>query len=111
MKVEDAIEVVKEIQETNRAWLKETKEEICEKIYLKDIEAIDTVLNELEEQTESNKELNKVLIHFKAIINEMANSLIGIGLYDIKVGQKFCFNEEEVKEYFYKKVGNKNEIK
>lgn len=54
------------------------------------IQAIEKVINELEKKDK--------------VIDEMANSLIGIGLYDIKVGQKFCFNEEEVKEYFYKKV-------
>lgn len=31
---------------------------------------------ELKEQTEANKELNKVLIHFKAVINEMAEQLV-----------------------------------
>lgn len=53
--LEEAIKVLKEIQETNRAWLKETKEERCEEIYLRDIEAIETILKELERLQEENK--------------------------------------------------------
>jgi len=56
--LEEAIGILKEIQETNRAWLKETKEENCEKIYLKDIEAIETVLKELKRLQEENSKLN-----------------------------------------------------
>jgi len=52
--LEEAIGNLKEIQETNRAWLKETKEENCQKIYLKDIEAIETVLKELKRLQEEN---------------------------------------------------------
>ena len=47
---EQAIETLKEIQESNRSWLMQTKEENCEKIYLRDIEAIDTVLSLIKEQ-------------------------------------------------------------
>lgn len=52
--LEEAIKTLKDIQETNRVWLKETKEENCEKIYLRDIEAIETVLKELERLQEEN---------------------------------------------------------
>ncbi len=72
---------------------------------------------ELEEQTEANKELNKVIITYKAMINEMADTLKwslnnGPGFIpstictcegDIKkCKDKIC--EECIKEYFYKKV-------
>lgn len=114
MNIEEAIEILKEIQETNRAWLKETEEEICEKIYLKDIEAIDTVLKELEEQTEANKELNKVLITFKSMINEMADYISNLDIEeDICMknttntelcNEKYTNCKECIKEYFYKKA-------
>lgn len=77
-------------------------------------EAIDTVLNELKEQTEANKELNKVLITFKAMINEMAKEIeerLGTCPYDeydwqdIDCGKVCEDNMKECwKEYFYKKV-------
>lgn len=53
----EAIKILKEIQESNRAWLMQTKEENCEKIYLKDIEAIDTVLSLIKEQEEEIERL------------------------------------------------------
>ena len=53
---------------------------------------------ELEEQKEANKELNKVLIHFKAVINEMAECINSLGWSDLD-------NNEEIKEYFSEKVG------
>lgn len=70
---------------------------------------------ELKEQTEANKELNKVLIHFKAVINEMAKM---INNHDIdedickQMGKKKDCNDyadEEncidcIKEYFSEKV-------
>lgn len=50
MTEEQAIEILKEIQETNRAWLIRTTEATCEKIYLRNIEAIETVLNILKDK-------------------------------------------------------------
>lgn len=52
--LEEAIKILREIQECNRIWLKETKEENCEKMYLRDIEAIETVLKELKRLQEEN---------------------------------------------------------
>ena len=69
---------IEEAKEICKAIIKNMQEE-CEfdlnilKLNWNNRIAIDTVLNELEEQTEANKELNKVLIHFKAVINEMAD--------------------------------------
>ena len=58
-KLEEAVKILKEIQETNRAWLKKTKDENCEKLYLRDIEAIETILKELKRLQEENKNLKK----------------------------------------------------
>lgn len=58
--LEEAIKVLKEIQETNRAWLKETKEERCEEIYLRDIEAIETALKKLKRLQEDYIEKDKI---------------------------------------------------
>lgn len=55
MELEKAKILLKEMQETNRAWLKETKEENCEKIYLRDIEAIETVLQALDNSIPKEK--------------------------------------------------------
>ena len=70
---------------------------------------------ELEEQTNDNKELNKVLIHFKAVINEMAEQLVKLR----EESEEDCFipriyrdiNEcvktnckECIKQYFIEKV-------
>ena len=57
--LEEAVKKLKEIQETNRAWLKETKDENCEKLYLRDIEAIETVLKELKRLQEENNKLER----------------------------------------------------
>ena len=92
---------------------------------LSNVEAIKDVLKELEiskketqqvldDYQDLGKEYHKLeceLEKAEKVIDEMANSLIGIGLYDIKVGQKFYFNEEEVKEYFYKKVSDNKWLK
>ena len=56
----EAIKILKEIQESNRAWLMQTKEENCEKIYLKDIEAIDAVLSLIKEQQEKIAKYEKI---------------------------------------------------
>ena len=50
MTEEQAIEILKEIQEGSRAWLRVAKEESSEKIYLRNIEAIETVLNILKDK-------------------------------------------------------------
>ena len=61
MTEEQAIEILKEIQETNRAWLIRTTEATCEKIYLRDIEAIETVLNILKDKDKIIKEMAKYI--------------------------------------------------
>ena len=61
MTEEQAIEILKEIQETNRAWLIRTTEATCEKIYLRDIEAIETVLNMLKKKDKIIKEMAKYI--------------------------------------------------
>ena len=61
----EAIKILKEIQESNRAWLMQTKEENCEKIYLKDIEAIDTVLSLIKEQEAEMEDLKNKSVLIK----------------------------------------------
>lgn len=80
--LEEAIKVLKEIQETNRAWLKETKEERCEEIYLRDIEAIETALKKLKRLQEENsylklKERNRCVGRYGEIeIHELINKTL-----------------------------------
>ncbi len=78
------------------------------------------LMQELTEQKVANNELNGVLIHFKAVINEMAkyiNNEESGNIYDL-VCTRECENEkcrmsegdnkyqelDCIKEYFYKKV-------
>lgn len=61
----------------------------------------------IEEQIKANKELNKVLIHFKAVINEMAWQLLKEGFCSENDKKDCCKTddcEECIKEYFYKKA-------
>ena len=67
--LEEAVKILKEIQEMNRAWLMQTKEENCEKIYLRDIEAIEAVLKELERLQEENIEKDKIRHKIKELQN------------------------------------------
>ena len=69
--LEEAIKILKETQESNRAWLKNTKEERCFEMYLRDIEAIQTVLKELKRLQKENKSL-------KQSNREKSNKLIEI---------------------------------
>ena len=69
MTEEQAIEILKEIQETNRAWLIRTTEATCEKIYLRDIEAIETVLNML-------KEKDKEIERYKQLYNKALDNTV-----------------------------------
>ena len=73
MTEEQAIEILKEIQETNRAWLIRTTEATCEKIYLRNIEAIETVLNMLKEK---DKEIEKKDKQIDLMSEHIANSAI-----------------------------------
>lgn len=73
MTEEQAIEILKEIQETNRAWLIRTTEATCEKIYLRNIEAIETVLNMLKEK---DKEIEKKDKQIDLMTEHIANSAI-----------------------------------
>ena len=61
MTEEQAIEILKEIQEGSRAWLRVAKEESSEKIYLRNIEAIETVLNMLKKKDKIIKEMAKYI--------------------------------------------------
>ena len=61
MTEEQAIEILKEIQEGSRAWLRVAKEENSEKIYLRNIEAIETVLNMLKKKDKIIKEMAKYI--------------------------------------------------
>ena len=121
MQIEEAIREVDRFKEEDIHLMLFENTNVSELCYLR--EAIDTVLNyietmqsefdrlegiednaamlkkELEEQTESNKELNKVLIHFKAVINEMAGALL-VRQVIFKEGA----SREDIKEYFSKKV-------
>lgn len=73
MTEEQAIEILKEIQETNRAWLIRTTEATCEKIYLRNIEAIETVLNILKDK---DREIEKKDKQIDLMSEYIANSAI-----------------------------------
>ena len=96
----EAIKILKEIQESNRAWLMQTKEENCEKIYLKDIEAIDTVLSLIKEQQEEIEKKDKQ-------INLMAE-FIGQDMMcirpEIECNKMTHDCKECIKQYFERKV-------
>lgn len=89
--LEEAIKTLREIQESNRSWLKETKEENCEKMYLRDIEAIETVLKELERLQEENSKLERAN---KTYINSI-QSITPVLLEDYIAKDKI---REEIKE-------------
>ena len=108
MQIDKAIEGLKNDVYGLKNFLTDTEKELWQ-------EAIETVLKELEEQTNSNKELNKVLIHFKAVINEMVEQLVKLreeGQEDCFIPRKFCNIDECVqrecieciKQYFSEKV-------
>lgn len=61
MTEEQVIEILKEIQEGSRAWLRVAKEESSEKIYLRNIEAIETVLNMLKEKDREIEKKDKTI--------------------------------------------------
>lgn len=69
MTEEQAIEILKEIQEGSRAWLRVAKEESSEKIYLRNIEAIETVLNML-------KEKDKEIERYKQLYNKALDNTV-----------------------------------
>ena len=73
MTEEQAIEILKEIQEGNRAWLRVAKEESSEKIYLRNIEAIETVLNILKDK---DREIEKKDKQIDLMTEHIANSAI-----------------------------------
>lgn len=107
--LEEAIKTLKEIQESNRAWLKQTKEENCEKMYLRDIEAIQTVLKELKRLQKENKSLkqsnreksNKLIeitdLYIKSVPKDKIRKKIEERktLLDIKCEQKKFWNKED----------------
>ena len=75
-------------------------------------EAIETVLSELEkkdkeyeELTEASKELCKTVNLMKKVINEMAEQLAGLAIFDIEKDESLILGDkEEVKQYFKEKV-------
>ncbi len=99
--IEKAKNILKEIQESNRSWLFNTNEENCEKIYLQDIEAIETLLQYIDQLKQENNKQNK-------IIDEMCEQLAGLAILDIKKAEYITLGDkEEVKQYFEKKVEKK----
>lgn len=97
MTEEQAIEILKEIQEGSRAWLRVAKEKSSEKIYLRNIEAIETVLNMLQEKDK--------------IIDLMTEdfALKDRGYYKKENGGEILgimrrYNKEEWKEYYENKA-------
>lgn len=118
---EQAIETLKEIQESNRSWLMQTKEENCEKIYLRDIEAIDTVLSLIKEQQiyikkyndtteEMNRDIRKLISEIQKKdkqIDLMVEYIDKIDVSeDICEGKTMCDEncKDCIKQYFERKV-------
>lgn len=111
-----AIEILKKLK-SKVTLVKVDDENNSEKEYrlpfLMDIEkqAIETVLSELEkkdkeyeELTEASKELCKTVNLMKKVINEMAEQLAGLAIFDIEKDEPLVLGDkEEVKEYFTKK--------
>lgn len=117
---EQAIETLKEIQESNRSWLMQTKEENCEKIYLRDIEAIDTVLSLIKEQQiyikkyndtteEMNRDIRKLISEIQKKdkqIDLMVEYIDKIDVSeDICEGKTMCDEncKDCIKQYFERK--------
>lgn len=48
MDLKEAKKIVNEIVDSNRAWMMKSTDEVSENMYLRDIEALETVLSELE---------------------------------------------------------------
>jgi len=77
--IEEDIKILKEIQETNRAWLKETKEPNCEKIYLRDIQAIENVLADRENyKTKYDTLVEKIKEEIKELKNQCGGNVFHI---------------------------------
>lgn len=99
------------IEEAKEMLIKLTKDNIS-LAFQDEIEAIDTVLNELEEQTNANKELNKEVCTYLDMIKEMAEYIAGLDVdEDICKNIEHCADERKlcsecIKEYFYKKIEN-----
>lgn len=105
----EAIKILKEIQESNRAWLMQTKEENCEKIYLKDIEAIDAVLSLIKEQQEKIAKYEKIYKEYDCYrwVKELDKKDKQIDLmaraidnYDSQLEINTFKDKEHIKQYF-----------
>lgn len=98
MTEEQAIEILKEIQEGSRAWLRVAKEESSEKIYLRNIEAIETVLNMLKEK---DKEIEKYkYLYQKALDNTVSADRENINLKkQIKKMAKHIAKEDKTEKF------------
>lgn len=110
MTEKQAIEILKEIKEGSRAWLRVAKEKNSEKMYLRNIEAIETILNMLKEKDKIiDLLLDKLNQNYNTVFkNNEVKEIIEIyekiknisDLYGIKL-RKEC-----IKQYFERKVEN-----
>ena len=120
MTKEQAIEILKEIQEGSRAWLRVAKKESSEKIYLRNIEAIETVLNMLKEK---DREIEKKDKQIDLMSEYMEENMDEYQLDEIYAKQYNCNGmkrnwtrgkEKEVtdiKQYFKKLAEEKGETR
>ncbi len=112
MELEEAIQILNEIQESNRTWMLQTTEKNCEKLYLRDIEAIETVLKELE--TLKEKELDYTTVYMNGVYDEQAKWKKKIEKYlaeeteKYKVYKKEADKNENLKGYLWHHMGAKN---
>ena len=120
MTEKQAIEILKEIQETNRAWLIRTTEATCEKIYLRNIEAIETVLNILKDK---DREIEKKDKQIDLMTEHMEENMDEYQLDEIYAKQHNCNEMErnwtrgkekevtDIKQYFKKLAEEKGETR
>ena len=123
MELKEAIDKLKEIRECNISWFLKTNEKNCEKIYLKDIEAIETVLKALENSIpkkkieEVIKEVDKkfaertyyngwgIIKDFKELLEEKQMSKADEMFEDLGYKRKIYKLEDELFEVRYNSHG------
>ena len=120
MTEEQAIEILKEIQEGSRAWLRVAKKESSEKIYLRNIEAIETVLNILKDK---DREIEKKDKQIDLMTKHMEENMDEYQLDEIYAKQYNCNGMErnwtrgkekevtDIKQYFKKLAEEKGETR